>query len=371
MQALPDLREKHWHFEAHTAVNTSRGETSATVWHYQVVSDDGYGVMPIDWKLTVTSDGEPVTLDMWGINWFTGGHWDHYTAQFYEFEANPDIPERTFRLPKICDNAAEPCAPCQRDLSCFLLPCPPSRRIPDAPPSGAASKAARRSRQGSTRCCRKEADAHPLLGGHHLTTRQHSAAKGILPAKCHGDAEYDAHAAVHGRTHAHRAEYERRRVAFYSSKARVAAHNADAARTFDMVINRFADWTREELTALTTVRTTPPFVSSRCCVLHCTRHGEEVVRRDCSLDILDRMSPASSVPRCPSLQASRPRRRDPDMRPPKVHQPTWPLHMLPTTVDYRGSDADSIVKDQSMCGSCWAFASIGPMETAYFRHFGA
>lgn len=54
----------------------------------------------------------------------------------------------------------------------------------------------------------------------------------------------------------------------------------------------------------------------------------------------------------------------------RTHEVTWPLHMLPPTVDWRGSGADSVVKDQAMCGSCWAFAAIAPMETAYYQHFG-
>lgn len=45
--------------------------------------------------------------------------------------------------------------------------------------------------------------------------------------------------------------------------------------------------------------------------------------------------------------------------------------MLPETVDWRGSGADSEVKDQAMCGSCWAFAAIAPMEAAYYRAYGA
>lgn len=52
------------------------------------------------------------------------------------------------------------------------------------------------------------------------------------------------------------------------------------------------------------------------------------------------------------------------------YKPSWPLHMLPSTVDWRGSPADSVIKDQAMCGSCWSFAAVAPMESAFFRHYG-
>ena len=36
-----------------------------------------------------------------------------------------------------------------------------------------------------------------------------------------------------------------------------------------------------------------------------------------------------------------------------MHKPEVPEHMLPSTVDWRGTGADSPVKDQASCGSCW------------------
>lgn len=36
-----------------------------------------------------------------------------------------------------------------------------------------------------------------------------------------------------------------------------------------------------------------------------------------------------------------------------VHQPTVPAHMIPNAVDWRGTAADSPVKNQAACGSCW------------------
>jgi hypothetical protein len=52
-----------------------------------------------------------VKLDMLGINWFTGGHKDHYIAEFYDFQANPEFPVDTFTVPPICDGASPACVP--------------------------------------------------------------------------------------------------------------------------------------------------------------------------------------------------------------------------------------------------------------------
>jgi Papain family cysteine protease len=93
--------------------------------------------------------------------------------------------------------------------------------------------------------------------------------------------------------------------------------------------------------------------------------------------------------------------------PTSEHQPTVAQHMLPSGVDWRGTDADSPVKNQAACGSCWvtvalqkngcavlrqtqivhrvvpgifdhntrlcllqAFGAIGAIETAYYRITG-
>lgn len=37
----------------------------------------------------------------------------------------------------------------------------------------------------------------------------------------------------------------------------------------------------------------------------------------------------------------------------RLHQPVLSKTMLPSTVDWRGTPADSSVKDQAACGSCW------------------
>lgn len=42
-----------------------------------------------------------------------------------------------------------------------------------------------------------------------------------------------------------------------------------------------------------------------------------------------------------------------DNRRVKLHRPTVAKHLLPSYVDWRGTPADSPVKDQAACGSCW------------------
>ena len=83
-------------------------------------------------------------------------------------------------------------------------------------------------------------------------------------------------------------------------------HNNRGDQTHSLALNRFADWHREEFLA-----TMLP------------NHGK----------------PRPALP-LGGQQAL-------------MHKPRVPEHMLPTTVDWRGSGADSPVKDQASCGSCW------------------
>ena len=85
--------------------------------------------------------------------------------------------------------------------------------------------------------------------------------------------------------------------------------------------NKFADWTQEEFEALV---------------------------------LPNRRSPIEA----PTLQSMQ--RQGASIR---VHQPALAKTMLPSTVDWRGTPADSPVKDQAACGSCWvssSFSSIVP-----------
>ena len=60
---------------------------------------------------------------------------------------------------------------------------------------------------------------------------------------------------------------------------------------------------------------------------------------------------------------SRPQRQhkpDPPSELHAVHTTSTPAHLVPRTVDWRGSGGDSPVKDQAACGSCWVRMCYSP-----------
>ena len=44
---------------------------------------------------------------MWGINIYTGGHYDHYIVDYFGFQAQP-APPATFDVPEFCPKTPEP-----------------------------------------------------------------------------------------------------------------------------------------------------------------------------------------------------------------------------------------------------------------------
>lgn len=52
------------------------------------------------------------------------------------------------------------------------------------------------------------------------------------------------------------------------------------------------------------------------------------------------------------------------------YQRLAPKGAIPGTVDWRGSPANDIIKDQAACGSCWAFSATGALESAHFMATG-
>ena len=53
------------------------------------------------------------------------------------------------------------------------------------------------------------------------------------------------------------------------------------------------------------------------------------------------------------------------------YEPLSHAHCLPAAVDWRGTPADGVVKDQAACGSCWAFGMTGAIHAAYYMATGA
>ena len=43
---------------------------------------------------------------------------------------------------------------------------------------------------------------------------------------------------------------------------------------------------------------------------------------------------------------------------------------IPSSIDWRDQGIVTPVKDQGACGSCWAFSTLGPVESAYAKATG-
>jgi cathepsin L len=104
------------------------------------------------------------------------------------------------------------------------------------------------------------------------------------------------------------AEWEHRASLFEKRLAEAKQHNADPSVTWKMGINQFSDWTQEE-------------------------------RRS----ILGYIPAANSGPRVSA---------------PKFNS------LVPTDVDWREKGVLTAIKDQGMCGSCWAFAATEAIESS-------
>lgn len=140
-----------------------------------------------------------------------------------------------------------------------------------------------------------------------------------------GDAGYDSFLAEHGarRRHASLKEYSFRRDLFTANAAMIESHNA-AKKSYTMKMNRFGDWTREEFKAL---------------MLH--KHSRQSADANGKQD-------KHELP----------------------YEPLAAVATLPGTIDYRGTGADTGVKDQANCGSCWAFGASQAMESSWWKATG-
>lgn len=107
-------------------------------------------------------------------------------------------------------------------------------------------------------------------------------------------------------------------------KALISSWNAQQRPAFRVALNRFAHWQPQEFSALMT----------------------------------------GFRPRDPALQNEV---QEGDLG---TYERVLSDEALPVDVDWRGTGADWLVKDQCTCGSCWAFATTGVVQSAWFLATG-
>ncbi|PSC69765.1 Counting factor associated D [Micractinium conductrix] len=314
---LPDISGEleRWVY-AGTEVFKETGD-SAHVYEWDLTEG---GLSQMTYKFYVTREGAPLRLWMLGTNLYSGGHKDEYIATYYDWQPGP-VPDEAFHLPD--GIAPDDCKPA----------------APDAALAASAAAAA------------AAAGKAPAQSGWTPGALLHSFAQ-HMPSVHWGHKAYDAFIHRSGRRHSHESEYHARRAEFERSAAfvagwtaRRAAHLAGAANAaanasadssaaapaapapHEVALNHFADWTREEWLALV--------------------RPERFAKR-----LLAREQPGT-----------------------RLHRVSTPSHMVPAEVVWRGTPADSPVKDQAACGSCWvsttsSFSSVGAIESAWYRATG-
>lgn len=131
------------------------------------------------------------------------------------------------------------------------------------------------------------------------------------------DSEWENFKTKYGKNHLTSQEHDARKNIFANNLKFIEKHNAEHAlglHTFTVGINKFADLTNEE------------FIKEYTGVI-----------------------PKERYPEAPEMEAS----------------VTYPP--MPDSLDWREYNVVTEVKDQGQCGSCWAFSTIGTIESAHAR----
>jgi len=306
---LPDLREDRWKYAGRKKYNAPEPTKSfssfsssikADVWEWDLTEGD----MKMKYTFyTDASTGHPLELNMIGINLYTGGHNDHYNAYYYNYEAlTSDTSE--IRFPK---GTFDPPV----DVECT-----------DADPDAAATRNAELADIKKPSPAGTASASSPRYSTLFLTFMRH-----ILPSTHWGiNSKYDIFMHQHGRRHSNKKEYHTRHEYFQTSRAFVDTWNDDDTASSSsnsnkfaknssssrqvlhkkhrVALNQFADWSREEYLSLLGLKRKKEY------------EGEDSQERHVAT----------------------------------VENFTSTPHFLPGEVIWKGTPADSPVKDQAACG---------------------
>ncbi|MEW5301330.1 MAG: hypothetical protein WDW36_004195 [Sanguina aurantia] len=261
----------------------------------------------------VTPGGVPVKFIMLGVNYLTDSHFDEYLYEFTSFTTEFDD-AGVFDVPAVCKDSAS--------LS-------------------------------------HVAYKHPVA-------RQHAALLPDTEAADDHERAYHIFAKAHDRVHASEEELLQRTEAFRSASSLIRDHNAGGverqAPRFTMRVNKFADWTDAEFVA-----TMLPNKARRA--------QQQQQQQQLQLEADGGVEGAEGVR---GVRVGTDARREggveqsrgASFKPLRHFKGSLKAHQLPRRVDWRGTGADPGMKDQGMCGSCFAFSATASMEGSWYMATG-